>query len=181
MYLYLLAEAEEGVSLAPTQKAQLFMVVGFLLLGWVLARRQMKLRKRVNGDARVANRELEKLRKRKDPVLPLADAPPETLRWQGAMFDLQRELKAELDTRIVIVQTLMRQLDQRMEKLASMQAGGSGAVGSGAQETMLPPSADFSQRIRMLSNLGHTSTEIASQTGVSVGDVELTLSATQRS
>ncbi len=173
MYLSLIAQAEEGLFSNPIQKAQLFLVAGFIMLGWVLARRQLKLRKRVNLDAKVAHHELEKLRHRKEPSLPLSDAPPETQRWQGAMFDLQRELKAELDTRIVIVQTLMRQLDQRMEVLASMQPMGTGSP------TDLVQNADPSQRIAMLSSLGHSANEIASQTGIPIGEIELTLSATR--
>ena len=96
---------EESSGFGSMQGAQLWMVAGFLILGWVLARRQMKMGKRVNRESRAANRELQKIRTRKDPVLPLNDAPPETQRWQVAMFDLQRELTAELDTRISIVQT----------------------------------------------------------------------------
>ncbi|MEM6691515.1 MAG: hypothetical protein AAF664_18955 [Planctomycetota bacterium] len=102
------------------QNAQWMMFAGFLLLGWVLARRQVKFRKRVNREARIANRELEKIRNHKEPAVPLSDAPVETQRWQAAMFDLQRELKAELDTRIVVVQTLVKQLDERIERMEKM-------------------------------------------------------------
>jgi hypothetical protein len=112
--------AEESSGFGSMQGAQLWMVAGFLILGWVLARRQMKMGKRVNREARAATRELKKIQTRKDPVLPLADAPPETQRWQVAMFDLQRELTAELDTRISIVQTLMHQADQRISKLEEL-------------------------------------------------------------
>lgn len=113
---------EESSGFGTMQGAQLWMVVGFLILGWVLARRQMKMGKRVNREARAANRELKKIRTRKEPLLPLSDAPPETQRWQVAMFDLQRELTAELDTRISIVQTLLNQVDQRIERLETMQS-----------------------------------------------------------
>lgn len=99
------------------QSAQLLMVAGFVMLGWVLARRTIKMRKRVNRDTRAAKKELTKIRQHREPALPLSDAPAETQRWQVAMFDLQRELKAELDTRIVVVQTLMRQLDDRIAYL----------------------------------------------------------------
>ncbi|KAA1261678.1 hypothetical protein LF1_42330 [Rubripirellula obstinata] len=114
--------AEESSGFGSMQGAQLWMVAGFLILGWVLARRQMKMGKRVNREARAASRELKKIQTRKDPVLPLSDAPPETQRWQVAMFDLQRELTAELDTRISIVQTLMNQADKRIERLEELEA-----------------------------------------------------------
>ena len=107
--------------LAPMQQAQLLLVAGFVMFGWVLARRQIKMRRRVNRDTRVANKAVQAIRDYKDPAVPLAGAPVETQRWQAAMFDLQRELKADLDTRIAIVQTLLRQVDQRIERLEELQ------------------------------------------------------------
>ena len=103
--------------------------------------------------------------------MPLCDAPAETQRWQAALFDLQRELKAELDTRIAIVQSLVRHADQRIEQLRQLE--------SGAQPPNDPrqgalPSEEVS-RISELARAGHTSTEIAEQLGVPIGDVELTI------
>ncbi len=108
--------------LADMPQAQLLMVAGFVMLGWVLARRQIRMRRRVNQETRVANKAIQQMREHRDPSLPLSDAPVETQRWQVAMFDLQRDLKAELDTRIAIVQTLIRQVDERLERLASLEA-----------------------------------------------------------
>ena len=108
--------------LADMPQAQLLMVAGFVMLGWVLARRQIRMRRRVNRETRVADRAIQQMREHRDPSLPLSDAPVETQRWQVAMFDLQRELKAELDTRIAIVQTLIRQVDERLEQLATLEA-----------------------------------------------------------
>ena len=107
--------------LAPIQQAQLLLVAGFVMLGWVLARRQIKSRRQHNQNARVANKAVKAIRDYKDPAVPLAGAPVETQRWQAAMFDLQRELKADLDTRIVIVQTLLQQVDQRIDRLENLQ------------------------------------------------------------
>ncbi|MCP4886001.1 MAG: hypothetical protein GY904_05240 [Planctomycetaceae bacterium] len=108
-------------SLAPIQQAQLLLVAGFVMLGWVLARRQIKSRRQLNQNARVANKAVKAIRDYKEPAVPLAGAPVETQRWQAAMFDLQRELKADLDTRIVIVQTLLQQVDQRIDRLENLQ------------------------------------------------------------
>jgi len=110
------------------------MVAGFILMGWVLARRTIKRRSQVNRDARAANKSIKAIGAHKEPAVPLSDAPRETQRWQVAMFDLQRELKAELDTRIVVVQTLLKQVDQRiarLERLSQQQA----APAAGNQET----------------------------------------------
>lgn len=56
----------------------------------------------------------------KKTALPLSDAPIETQRWQIALFDLQRELKGELDSRIAVIQMLMRQVDEKIAKLESL-------------------------------------------------------------
>lgn len=127
------ATADESLNIIPSidllaemQNAQLLMVAGFIMLGWVLARRQIKMRKRVNRDTRAAKKALTAIREHREPAVPLSDAPPETQRWQVAMFDLQRELKAELDTRIVVVQTLMRQLDDRIVRLQELEKKSTG-------------------------------------------------------
>ena len=114
------------------------MVAGFVMLGWVLARRQIKMRHRVNQEARVADKAIQQMRERREPSLPLSDAPVEIQRWQVAMFDLQRDLKAELDTRIAIVQTLIRQADERLERLAAMEAKRSPAQAFRSAGPVLP-------------------------------------------
>lgn len=152
---------------ADMQHAQFLMVGGFVMLGWVLARRQIRLRKRVNKDARAANKAIKAIRDHKDPAVPLCDAPVETQRWQTAMFDLQRELKAELDTRIVVVQTLLRQVDDRILKLNQLESLATDGPG-GIESTLR-------QQIQGLLNRGHSAEEIASQTGTPVGEVELTI------
>ncbi len=162
------------VAIADTQRAQLLAVAGFVMLGWVLARRQIRMKKRVNIESRAANKELERIRTRKDPVLPLSDAPPETQRWQVGLFDLQRELKAELDTRIVVVQSLLRQVDAKILRLTELQ-GGTVAVGKSPE----PNSSDRRGEIEALVMKGHTSAEIATATRLPIGEVEL-LIATMR-
>lgn len=162
--------------MADTQRAQLLAVAGFVMLGWVLARRQIRLKKRLFVESRSANKELEKIRTRKDPVLPLSDAPAETQKWQVALFDLQRELKAELDTRIVIVQTLVRQADAKIQRLTELQ---NEAVQT---STAAPPSTPLDERrgeVETLVVKGHTAAEIAAATEMPIGDVELMI-ATMR-
>lgn len=158
--------------IADMQQAQLLMLAGFVMLGWVLARRQLKMRKRVNQDSRVANRALKQMREHKNPAVPLSDAPPETQRWQVAMFDLQRELKAELDTRIVVVQTLLNQLDQRIARLSALDSSSPSPL-----STCTSISSEHQQMVRALLDRGHTAKEIAVETGLPLGDVELAISA----
>lgn len=162
-----------GQLLADMQQAQLLMVAGFVMLGWVLARRQIGMRKRVNRDARAANKAIQQIREHKEPAVPLCDAPAETQRWQVAMFDLQRELKAELDTRILVVQTLLRQVDQRIERLSALQ-GSAAEVPQSVSEAGTV-AGEHHQRVQRLLQSGHTAQEIADQTGMPLGDVELTI------
>jgi hypothetical protein len=156
--------------IAEIHKAQFWLVAGFILLGWVFARRQMALRRRVNTDARAANRELKKIRTNKQPAVPLCDAPPETQRWQAALFDLQRELKADLDTRIAVVQSLVRLADQRIARLEALE---------GASNLRDEISGGNQDQLAKLVRDGHTASEIATRIGVPIGDVEMTI-ATMR-
>ncbi|QDS91973.1 hypothetical protein FF011L_07090 [Roseimaritima multifibrata] len=103
-----------------SQFPQLMMLAGIVLMGWVFVRRQMKSKKRYRQEDRQHRQALKKVAASKPQSMPLADAPVETLRWQGAMFDLQRELKAELETKIMVVQTLLRQVDERIQYMETL-------------------------------------------------------------
>ena len=106
-------------------RSGLWMLGGFVMLGWVLARTTVaRRRKRVRH-----KQEDHEIRRRLDATnetaLPLSDAPPETQRWQVAMFDLQRELKGELDSRVAVTQSLIQQLDQRIAKIEQLEKNAS--------------------------------------------------------
>ena len=159
------------LALAQLQRAQYLMVAGFVMLGWVLARRTIAARKRVNLSTREANRQLRAIREQKQPAIPLSDAPVETQRWQVAMYDLQRELTAELDTRIAIVQSLVRHADQRIERLQQLESAGTFELPTNQRSNPLT-----SQQLSKLAELlrqGHTAPDIAKELGVAVGDVEI--------
>lgn len=111
-------------------QSHLMLLAGFILLGWVLARRTILQRRRVASENKQSHRALDKLRDFKQPAAPFCDAPVETQRWQVALFDLQRELKADLDTRIAVVQSLIREADQRIESLSQLES----AIGQRATE-----------------------------------------------
>ncbi|MEM9586130.1 MAG: hypothetical protein AAGA03_02520 [Planctomycetota bacterium] len=99
---------------ADFDQSQLLMLAGFIMLGWVLARRTIKRRPRMIRSQRETEKTLHALKNPVQHSVPLSDAPVETQRWQVAMMDLQRELTGELDTRIAIVQSLLQQVDQRV-------------------------------------------------------------------
>ena len=136
------------------------------MLAWVLARRKIRAGKRVNADTRRANKVIQSMREHKEPSIPLSGAPVETQRWQAAMFDLQRELKAELDTRIIIVQTLLNQVDEKIAMLNNLQVDPNTA-----------PLSDSSIRSKLqeLMQRGLNAREIAMKTGMSLNDVELAI------
>jgi len=164
------------------QRAQLLMIAGFVMLGWVLIRRQIAMRKRVNRDTREATQALRAIRESTQPAIPLSDAPVETQRWQIAMFDLQRELKAELDTRIAIVNTLVRQADQRIARLEQMETTASTravTVQASPQATVQAPlTSHQSTQLRQLLAEGNSAAEIATAMGLPIGDVEFAISMT---
>ena len=136
------------------------------MLAWVLARRKIRAGKRVNADTRRANKVIQSMREHKEPSIPLSGAPVETQRWQAAMFDLQRELKADLDTRIIIVQTLLKQVDEKIDTLNNLQAD---------PNTALPPDSSIRAKMQELMQRGLNAREIAMKTGMSLNDVELAI------
>lgn len=99
------------------QRPQLMMLVGILLLGWILMRRQLKTRAKSRQAERQHERSVKKLVQQEKGGVALNGAPVETLRWQAELFDLQRDLKADLETKIAVVQSLLRQADRRIEEL----------------------------------------------------------------
>lgn len=107
-------------AMAIVDRTGLWMLAGFLLLGWVMARMTVQRRKRGVRQKSEAAEMQRRLDSDKPTALPLSDAPVELQRWQVAMFDLQRDLKGELDSRIAITQALIRQLDQRIAVLQEL-------------------------------------------------------------
>ncbi|OUW81483.1 MAG: hypothetical protein CBD74_08230 [Saprospirales bacterium TMED214] len=150
------------------QAAQFLMVGGFVMLAWVLARRKIRAGKKVHEDTKRANREIKLMREHKEPSVPLSGAPAETQRWQAAMFDLQRELKAELDTRIIVVQTLLNQVDEKIHQLNSLQS---------ELEPVHAAELSIRTKIQELVQRGLNAREIAMNTGMPLDDVELTIAS----
>jgi len=104
-----------------SQQSQLMLLAGLVLMGWILIRRQLKSRYRQYQQTRIDGDYVKTLAKSDSPRgIPLATAPPETQRWQAEMLDLQRELKAELDMKIAVVQSLIRQADEKIARLSAM-------------------------------------------------------------
>lgn len=122
-------------------QSQMMLLSGFVLLGWIMVRRTIRARRRGRRDAADWKQLEKQTAARAASAVPLADAPVEVLRWQSAMFDLQRELKAELDTKISVVQAMIRLADQRIATLESLSptAADERAVDERATGEAMPP------------------------------------------
>lgn len=154
---------------AASSRSQMMLLCGIALLIWVMFRsniRSKQLRRRDDAELTI---ERKKWQSRKQSGAPLADAPADVARWQAGMFDLQRELRAELDTRIAVVQSLVRLADQRIGVLQRLSEDPPGELRIRAE------------RIETLARGGKTPIEIASELGMSVGDVEFLMSVAKTS
>lgn len=106
-----------GLPAPSSYQAQMMLLGGFILLGWILMRRNLRARRRGRREAAEWKQQEQQVKSRDAASVPLGDAPVEVLRWQAAMFDLQRELKAELETKISVVQAMIQLADQRIATL----------------------------------------------------------------
>jgi len=172
-------------------EAQAMMLAGIGLMIWVLFRRHLKLRARSRAHDRQHQRQQVEQRRlwenQTKSGAPLADAPIALARWQAGMFDLQRDLKAELETKIAVLQSVVRQADQRIAQLGQLQSASFPAThqdgvssvkqgqplaaepGVAAEPSSLARQADA---VRQLSDSGLSLTEIADRLGISLGDAE---------
>ncbi len=127
----------------------------------------------------------------------LIDAPREILRWQVGMHDLARDLKAELDSKISVLQATMRLAREESERLDAAilraeQLGLSSRRDTLSEIERIAQEADSttgslphlqdqlldgrSREIYDLADRGCGPQAIAETTGVPRGDVELLLS-----
>ncbi len=98
-------------------RSTLWLVAGLVMLGWTMARMTIRRKKKGLTQSREDQEVSRRLAAKTTTAVPLGDAPVETQRWQIAMFDLQRELTAEMDTRIAMLNRLIVQADERIESL----------------------------------------------------------------
>jgi hypothetical protein len=168
----------------------MMLVAGVGLLIWMLMRRSHKLRKNQRRDTNDLAIQRKKFDARENSGAPLADAPMEVLRWQAAMFDLQRDLKAELECKISVVQAMVRLADDR---IATMSAAGLAPRGPLASQGTAPmalraaavapqptPLVQQIAEIEQRTQQGKTAAEIASELQIPLGDVELLQSWARR-
>ena len=147
---------------------QLMMIAGLGLVCWLLMRGKMRRRTQLqlpttfslghNANARAS-------------VAPFTGtkslgAPSEVLRWQVELHDLARELKAELDSKLLAVRAMTNSYDQATRRLAEMIRL--------AEQVQLPASSPLAE-VRRLSVLGWTPAKIAQTLSFSEADVDALL------
>lgn len=169
---------------------QLILLAAMAIMIWVLWRRSNKHFGR-GGKAYEPPHRISKLEQDRD--LALSDAPAEVTRWQVEMHELAREMKGELDTKMAVLQLLIRQatdaaarLDEAVQRaerlglnrladpLAALENWTPGAEQDvAAGEPARHPQAG---QIYALADAGQAPAAIARQTGLSLGDIEMVLS-----
>lgn len=124
---------------------------------------------------------------------PLRDAPPELARWQVEMHETARELKAEIDSKLCVLQILVGQArheSQRLEaNLERARQLGHAIAGRDTLDTIeelaseladetsheLPGNSDQRSHVYSLAENGSHAAEIASKVGLPLGEVEILL------
>lgn len=98
------------------EKSQLLLVVGICVIVWVMLRARLR-RGRMSTQVNYDLEHTKSAARACESNLTLANCPPETARLQVALYDLQRELLGELDTRAAAVRVLIEQADRKIAQL----------------------------------------------------------------
>ncbi len=121
----------------------------------------------------------------------LSTAPPDLLRWHVEMHETARDLKAELDSKMRLLQLLIAQARQQADRLEHLLSDATTSdTPSAASDaphyvpspsdvesaTRLPGSPTGQAEIYALADEGRSSADIAQQVGTPLGEVELILS-----
>jgi len=115
------------------------------------------------------------------PERSLSDAPPDVLRWHVEMHDTARKLKAELDSKMRVLQLLIGQARREADRLERMleraepSRGENYAAPTATAQARPPLSADRQHEIRAFADQGHTAADVARQFGISEDEVKALL------
>jgi len=165
----------------------LLLAAGIALLAFIMLRKSMRHYRRVRSQqpAEIS------IDRSKSPT-PLLDSPNDVIRWQVEMHETARDLKAELDSKISALQTLLLLAAQERQRLEGVlqrsehhrPQNGSAHSSTNTNETrskesasgpIMPGSEEQRCEIYSLSDHGATPCEIAEQLAVPVGEVEFVL------
>ena len=184
------------------------LVAGIAILTWILLRRTWKY-KRQSQMASTSSNQHTDFRDRRDTGI---DISREMTRLQVEIYDFTRDMRADLDTKIRVLQTLTRQADQQAKRLEETinkaKSLGIAECSDTLEEIqrvtaqtvvlddmqaelngMLPQivpvdglqDIQFRNQVFALADNGLSAEGIVNQTGVTLGEVELTLSSRRSS
>lgn len=105
------------------QFSQWLLPLGLALMVFILMRRWYRQRSRVRRQTKQEGKEPKKdPRSQREPStdLPLLDAPPNVSRWYVEMHTVSRYTKAELDSKMVALQVLIRLANESVEQLETL-------------------------------------------------------------
>ncbi len=180
--------AEQG---GPFNLASVVFMLALMFTVWLLLLRSRRYLAR-RDDSPIVRIE----RPAPDKPLPPGGAPEAVSRWEVHLHETARELSAQLDSKMVALQQLVREADRaaaRLEKAldAANSAGGPARTLDAADEAQAGEPLhrspltthscnDAAQRrheeIYLLADYGHEPLEIARRVGMPVGEVHLILS-----
>ncbi len=182
--------------------------LGIAMMLMILLRRSFRYHQKLKRQARKAakpparpTRRQEQLTNMFDRASPLLDAPSTILRWQVEMQELGRELKAEIDTKMRLLEVLVRRSNEAAERLEAAathaerlgcveraQTAEVDSVESLAEQaaknrsaTPAPPVPACADQVYAMADSGTNTADIADCIGLPVGDVEFVLSLRSQS
>ncbi len=89
-------------------------------------------------------------------------------RWEVRMYDLQRDMLAELNTKLSALQHLLKEADERISRLEGL----ANPQPPAAEPSSVSPAR---QAVYALADTGHDPRQIAAQLNMPLGEVELQL------
>jgi hypothetical protein len=153
----------------------LMMIAGIGILGWLIIRRRMlRVARQRGGPQAGVPAAAPKLKYNSQAHIRPSTytgvgsmgAPADALQWQLDLHDLGRELKAELDNKLVAVRSVTQAYDRSSRRLLALIR---------VAERSISAETGILGRLRTLSEQGFTVEQIAIETGLSETDViELT-------
>ncbi len=118
--------------------ARTMFLVGIALMTAILLRRWHRYYRRRRRRERPQKSTVSRHSKSTVPIRSLSDAPNEVLRWEVELHDTARALMGELDSKMRVLQILIRQAKEESERLEGLLSGVNAAVDSQVQQ---PPSS----------------------------------------
>lgn len=179
------------------------LALGVTMMLVILLRRSGKYYRKLKWQSRKAGNPAarqapakDQMAKMFDRASPLLDAPATVVRWQVEMQELARELKAEIDTKMCLLQVLTQRSNEAAERLEAAAAraqrlgcverqepetpdsAGSTLAQAAAARPSTPPLgvAPYCDQVYAMSDSGENVADIADHIGLPVGDVEFALS-----